>query len=960
MMGIILVLTLALAGFLFIPAGASAEGTANLKVVVRDNLLGTIDDAAVYCVNVHTGASYDLDWDMGDYRYEADVPPGTYQIFASADGFAHQMEPKVVYKLNSDNDENVQQIRLAIIGSDAMVRVHVSYNGDDVEGAQVHLFGADGIHLSKGTTPKGYANISAPDGEDLHLLVMADGKITYSDGFTSAGTMDVPVNLTAKPAVPQDSYMVIGLVMNGSVNIPGVEVTVWDANHAHYVPVAGDFEGAISLPLYNSVFHVVMEAEGYEPLKVSNINLEMETYYMPEGETFEMARIDSPGGKVTSVNLASDIQNPFISTEWTLDGNSRIYGTLNTFGSPRMQVAGTPFTADWMTVDGDEVNDTRSMIKNYGPAWVETKEFLKVNNVFYTADDEGYMVDVSGLGGDTFASGVNPVVTMTSAYTSDLDIKLGKDDIRVEIFTVLDGEVVDVILPADYEILGDFGDKAEFIDDNTSKLRVFEPIEFNAKVEEAPEAALRFDNSYEFYMVEPKMYIVKIEENITVTATGSSDAVGDIEKYMWGGLPNNIVVWDEDLEDFTPQSEMDLTEMEIITFQFTQNFNGYHNITLQVEDSSMKKSNIDWINLMPDNAAPTIEEYTLEYKETGENLTMEGEVYVSDEDLFIVFNASSAVDGKGEIVDWVWTFGDDTGSVNGEVVDHHFADPGQYNVTLRVLDAVGNEIELLNSTIIKVNDATPPMAVIKQFGDYDIGEPVEMNGTQSYDPMVGDPEAVVSWTWYYMSFGQNWTEQVEIGTQEVFNHTFVEPGQYIINLSVVDKAGLEGWVEKSLHINGPDLQALSITFTDPEVDNLRKGERAKISVAYTNVGTVKVDGNWTIRITDNGDKVKEEEITGTIEPGETHYYNFSYKLKEGDERLFVVYVDYGDTISEMSEDNNQIDTTVPVEPSEPIIKWWWFVIILIIVLVAYVVYMKYTRGEWGYEPVQRWWEKRNA
>jgi PKD repeat protein len=606
------------------------------------------------------------------------------------------------------------------------------------------------------------------------------------------------------------------------------------------------------------------------------------------------------------------------------------------------------------------------MIKNFGPAWAGTEDFLKVNNVHFTADEESFMVDVSGLGGDTFAFGVNPEITMTTAYTSDLDIKLGKDDIRVEIFTLLDGEVVDVILPADYEILGEFGDRAEFIDGNTSKLRVFEPLEFNAKVEEAPEAVLRFDNSYEFHRVEPKMFIVKIDENITLSASGSSDAVGEIEKYLWGGLPNNIVVWDEDQEDFVAKSEMDLTEMETIIFQFTNHYNGYHNVTLQVQDSSMKKSNIDWIEFMPDNEAPTIEEYTLVYKDTNENLTMEGDMFTTDEDLIIVFNASSAVDGmgevKGEIVDWVWIFGDDTASQNGEVVEHYFADPGQYNITLRVVDAVGNEIELLNSTVIKVNDATPPMAVIKAFGDYDIGDPVEMNGTQSYDPRTtGDlKDDIVSWTWYYMTQGQNWTEQTEFGTEPVFNHTFNEPGQYLINLSVVDKAGLEGWVEKGLYISGPDLQVISITFTDPEVDDLRKGERAKISVAYTNAGTVDIDGNWTIRITDNGDKVKEEDITGTIKPGETHYYNFSYKLKEGDERNFVAYVDFGNTISEMSEDNNQIDTTVPVEPSDPIIKWWWFVIILLIVLVAYVVYMKYTRGEWGYEPVQRWWEKRNA
>jgi PKD repeat protein len=402
--------------------------------------------------------------------------------------------------------------------------------------------------------------------------------------------------------------------------------------------------------------------------------------------------------------------------------------------------------------------------------------------------------------------------------------------------------------------------------------------------------------------------------------------------------------------------------METIIFQFTEHHNGYHNITLKVEDSSMMKSNVDWIELMPDDEAPTIEEYTLIYEDTEEEVLMEDGMYITDEDQVIIFNASSAVDGEGEIVDWVWTFGDDTGSLNGEVVEHYFADPGQFNITLRVVDAVGNEIELLNSSMVSVNDTTEPMAVIKSFDDYDIGDEVEMNATQSYDPRTtGDlEEDIVSWTWYYRTSDQNYTEQIEIGTEQVFNYTFTEPGQYIVNLSVVDKTGLEGWAEKNLYISGADLQALSITFTDPEIDNLREGDKAKISISYTNAGTVDVTENWTIRITDAGTKIKEEMVTETIGAGETHYYNFSYKLKGSDEREFVVYLDFDDDISESVEDNNQIDTTVTVIESKWGIDWWWFVIILAIVLVGYVVYMKYTRGEWGYEPIQRWWEKRNA
>ncbi|MBN1390501.1 MAG: PKD domain-containing protein, partial [Candidatus Thermoplasmatota archaeon] len=961
--GILLMLTLALAGLFVVPAGASAEGMANLKVVVRDNLLGTIDDAAVYCVNVHTGARYDLEWDQGNLRYEADVSPGSYQIYASAEGFNPQSSPKMVYKLTADNDDNVQQIRLNIIGADAMARVHVTFNGNDVEDAKVHLFGSDGIHLMGATTPKGYANISGPQDEELHMIVMSKGKVTYSDVFTLIGTMDLNVTLAARPAVLEDSFMVIGLVMNGSVNIPDVEVTIWDQNFGHMVPVDEGFEGAISLPLYSSVFDVIIEAKGYEPMLVRNIDLEGATYYTPEGETFEMAKIMTKSGKVTTVNLAADVTKPFISTVWTLDANSRLFGTLNDFGTPRMQIAGTPFSGDWLIADETEVNDARMEIKKAGPVYLTTESFLKVNSKFYAAEDESFIVETQGLEGDSSETGVNPVITMTTPYSSELEFKVGKDDIRLEIFSILEGEVVDITLPAQYEILGDFGDKAEFIDDNTSKLRVFEPLEFNAKVEKAPDAVLGFVNSYDFYRVEPKKFIVKLNENITLTGKNSLDTVGSIDSYLWGDLPDNIKVWDEENEMFVAKADVDLTEMKEITFQFTAHKDGYHNITLQVQDTSMLKSNVDWLLLMPDGQAPTLDSYTLIFKETKENVTMDGEKYAADEDLIIIFNASLADDGEGEIVDWVWTFSDGTKSLNGDVVEHPFSDPGEFNVTLRVVDAVGNELELLNSSTVVVSDKTKPMAVIKPFPDVKQGDVVEMNATQSYDPRTTGnlKEEIVAWKWYVRPEDKNWTVQEEIGDEQVFNYTFERPGTYIINMSVEDKSGLVGWAEKILLVSGPDLQVKSITFTNPEENDLKKGERAKVSIAYSNEGTVEVNDTWTIRISLDGDgKIKEEMITAKIEPGKTQYFNFSFELKKKGEHTISVYVDFNGDIAEMNEDNNKLETQITIKESEGWFEWWYLLIVLAVILVGYVVYMKYTRSEWGYEPIQRWWEKRNA
>jgi hypothetical protein len=51
----------------------------------------------------------------------------------------------------------------------------------------------------------------------------------------------------------------------------------------------------------------------------------------------------------------------------------------------------------------------------------------------------------------------------------------------------------------------------------------------------------------------------------------------------------------------------------------------------------------------------------------------------------IMFNGSRSYDHDGTIVSWVWTFGDGT-TGNGSIVNHTYANPGFYIVTLKVTD----------------------------------------------------------------------------------------------------------------------------------------------------------------------------------------------------------------------------------------------------------------------------------
>ncbi|MFW3146476.1 MAG: PKD domain-containing protein [Thermoplasmatota archaeon] len=973
-MGIFLVLSLALAGILFLPAGASAEGMANLKVrVIEKDFLENIEFADVYCVNVHTGDMYDLFWDSKDSRYEADVPAGSYHVFASAEGYGMQEEPLVVPGITSEDDDTVQIIRLKYIPEDITLEFNVdaASDGEELENAKIHVFAGGSAHLMAATNQTGYAKIKAPEETTLHILIFYEGMKTFSTSGSWNTSQEWNVSLE-RPSSRVNSYKVIGFVKNGTRNVANLDVHVWDVDFGHMVPLEEGFEGALSLPLYMGNFHVLVEADGYEPLWLPDIDLTSETFYTPDNdeETFEMHKIGTKASMLTTIELNIDVANPVVTTVWTMDANSVFWGTENTFGTPRMQISGPFYSNDWLKAETQEANDTRDLLESFGPAYMTSDNLFQVNGEHFTADLDNYDVEIMGLSGDVLAMDVNPTITMTQPYTSEMEIE-EDENIRVEIFTLMEDETIVVKLPDNYEILGDFDDDvAEHMDGNPSILKVYEPLEFNAKVKAKPTSALKFTNYYDFYEKDDKEYIVKLDTNVTLSAKDSEDLVGEIVEYQWN-LPGSVKVWDDDQEKLVALGALNIKEMEMITIQFTQD--GYHNVTLKVKDSAGDLSDADWIVLIPDSTKPTIDDYTMKIKSNLENVTYDPGTgnFSIDEDVEFYLNASTAGDGEhGVIGDYVWTFDDDSGSLNGEVVTKRFADPGFYNIQLKIVDTVENELLVQNKTII-VHDTTKPMAVIKPLPDVDQGDEVELNASQSYDPRTtGNLEDdIVAWTWYIRKDKENWTVQGDedhppIGTEKIIEYTFDKPGSFIINLTVEDKSGLKGWVEKIQFVSGPDLQIRGVTFRDPDENHMNEGERTKISIAYANEGTVDINGTWIIRMTDNGKKVKEEEISGILKSGEVSYLNFSYKLKSG-ERQFEVYLDFSKedsngTIPEMNEENNFFETTVKVEASEPFIQPWMIIVVILVIIAGYVAYMKFTRQEWGYEPIQRWWEKRNA
>lgn len=971
MLGIFVMLSLALAGLMLVPGGASAEGMANMKVLVKNQKEENINSAHVYAINVHSGMEYDLSWSESEGWFEADVAPGTYQVFASSDGYISPAGPQMVYGLSDENEDVPQAIiSLMKIDNQADVRIQVNdgpYMMDNgVEGAKVHLFPEDGGHLMMTTTPEGWANFSAPEGF-THVIVSYPGMLVYSDILNVSGTFTEYIELEDEPSGDIGSYRIMGLVKSDKTYVPGLEIHIWDVENDHMVPVQAAEDGAISIPLYSSIFHLLVEAEGYEPIWMENINLTGGDHYMrPVNNTFEMTPVAVEESKMTTIDLTGDngIINPTITTKWTMDANSRLYGTSTVFGTPRMQVSGIFPTTDWMELSTQEIEDQAEAMTEFGPAWADTGYFFKVNNEAYMADVAAYDVILTGMEGDINEMGVNPVAVMSTDYTTELAYE-DDDDLRIEITALLEGETVEIILPDDYEILGDFAeDEAVYPDGDSSRLMVYTTLEFNAKKEVRPVADLDFISSVDSYKVQDKWYIVKVGENVTLSAERSSDDVGEIVEYQWKNIPSTATIWiDEEEVAYTADL---VKEMDEITIEFSENSDDYINISVQVVDSSgLMSAEVDYINILPDLQVPSITNFTLEKQIdiVGEEWELLSSPFMVEEDVAIQFNATAT--DNGEIVDYIWTFSDDSGSVNGKIITHTFSDPGVYEVSLTVMDAAGNKMEADNKTIT-ISDETDPTSVIKPFDSdgYKVGEEFELNATQSGDPRTNSDDVTenLTYEWFWYAEGDEYKNQTSIGTGQVLTYSFDEPGIFKINLSVTDDSDNEGWSEKILIIYGVDLTVINFEFTDPEPTELKQDEKVKFSILIQNIGKIDAEGDFNIVLYRNEDDIKTKVVSGGLGAGEQFFWNGSFIPRKSGPAEWKVVVDPENVIDEdKTEDNEAIVPATIKETKRSWIDYWYVIpIVIIVLIIVYVAYMKFTRGLWGYEPIMEWWNKRNA
>ncbi|HEQ79208.1 MAG TPA: PKD domain-containing protein, partial [Euryarchaeota archaeon] len=152
----------------------------------------------------------------------------------------------------------------------------------------------------------------------------------------------------------------------------------------------------------------------------------------------------------------------------------------------------------------------------------------------------------------------------------------------------------------------------------------------------------------------------------------------------------------------------------------------------------------------------------------------------------MVFNGTTSTDNVG-VVSWEWDFGEGN-TTSGEVVFFTFTMPGIYTVTLNVTDDAGNWN--IAQQAVTVRDITPPICdfVASPSFTIDHGTTLTLSSTST------DNVGIAAHSWDIDGDG------IEDFNTPVIVVNFTWPGIYVVNLTVADAAGNQGWAEHEITV----------------------------------------------------------------------------------------------------------------------------------------------------------------
>ncbi|MFQ5979122.1 MAG: PKD domain-containing protein, partial [Candidatus Heimdallarchaeota archaeon] len=187
--------------------------------------------------------------------------------------------------------------------------------------------------------------------------------------------------------------------------------------------------------------------------------------------------------------------------------------------------------------------------------------------------------------------------------------------------------------------------------------------------------------------------------------------------------------------------------------------------------------------------------------------------------------------GAGEPYTFEWDFGDGNTASDALAPTHTYVDDGIYTVTLTVSDAdAGVATDTLIVTVLNVAP-TASIDAITQLQGFTLAEltvlmldPVFFTGSAA-DP--GSDDLTFTWDWgdgtsptvmIYLNDPPSYPVVIE----EILEHTYMEPEEYLLTLTVEDDDGGIGTATVTLTVWGPRNLKINVT---SELEALKTGEK---------------------------------------------------------------------------------------------------------------------------------------
>ncbi len=250
----------------------------------------------------------------------------------------------------------------------------------------------------------------------------------------------------------------------------------------------------------------------------------------------------------------------------------------------------------------------------------------------------------------------------------------------------------------------------------------------------------------------------------------------------------------------------------------------------------------------------------------------------------ITFDGSDSTDPDNDTLSFTWDFGDGSPEETGSPVDHVYSIPGNFTVTLVVSDGEESNTTSLAITVIGPEpvDNTAPVALgwISQLAAY-VDEILVFNGSRSYDP--NDDLLFFDW-----DFGDG----SEHGSDELENHSYSNPGIYIVSLLVSDlyKTGTQTFRVIITH-PPPVFFPPELLSSHPRITMNRTEEGTLSRVVITvenNVNDAIEDFSLTFNVTaDNGTlafqsiAVSDDSLFDTSHTATPESISYSFNLQSG-------------------------------------------------------------------------------